>query len=91
MHDAKSETYVKRKQLDDHLKECPEELVDCPFTEAGCTERIRRCQLENHMASQVQKHFTVLMGAYKEVKRRLEELENKPEPLKAKRPRFRLD
>jgi hypothetical protein len=27
------------------------------------------------------------MGAYREVKRRLEELENKPEPPKAKRPR----
>ncbi len=79
---------IKRRQLNDHLKECPEELVECPFAEAGCIEKIRRCQLENHMASQVQKHLTMMMGAYKEVKRRLEELENKQEPPKAKRPRF---
>jgi hypothetical protein len=29
------------------------------------------------MTSQVQKHLTVLMGAYREVKRRLEELKSK--------------
>ena len=42
-------------------------------------------------ASQVQKHLSMLMGAYKEVKRRLEELESKPvdpEPPKAKRARL---
>ncbi len=82
---------IKRKQLDDHLKECPEELVECPFAEAGCSEKIRRCRLENHMTSQVQKHLTMLMGAYKKVKRRLEELENKPEPPKAKRRKVYFD
>ena len=76
---------IKRKDLDDHLKKCPEELVECPFAEAGCSERVRRCQLDNHMTSNVQKHLMVLMGAYKDVKRRLEEIEGKP---KAKRAKF---
>ena len=79
---------IKRKQLDDHLKECPEELIDCPFAEAGCNKKIHRCRLENHMTSEVQKHLSMLMGAYKEVKRRLEELESKPEPHRAKRSRL---
>ena len=79
---------IQRKQLDDHLKECPEELIECPFAEAGCRERVRRCQLDDHLSSNVQKHLTVLMVAYKEVKRRLEELESKPEPRKAKRSQF---
>ena len=39
------------------------------------------------MASQVQKHLSMLMGAYKAVKRRLEELESEPEPPKVKRSR----
>ena len=76
---------IKRKDLDDHLKKCPEELVECPFAEAGCSERVRRCRLDDHMTSNVQKHLMVLMGAYKDVKRRLEEIEGKP---KAKRAKF---
>ena len=80
---------IKRKQLDNHLRECPEQLVDCPFAEAGCDKKIRRCRLEDHIASQVQKHLSMLMGAYNEVKRRLDELENKPaEPPVAKRSRL---
>lgn len=79
---------IKRKQLDDHLKECPEELIECPFAEAGCRERVRRCRLEDHLTSNIQKHLTMLMGVYKDVKRRLEELESKPKPPKAKRSRF---
>ena len=76
---------IKRKDLDDHLKKCPEELVKCPLAEAGCSERVRRCRLDDHMTSNVQKHLTKLMGAYKELKRRVEELESNP---KAKRPRL---
>ena len=75
---------IKRKGLNDHLKVCPEEQVDCPFAEAGCTKRVRRCRLDDHMTSNVQEHLLVLMGAYKEVKRRLEELEDQPKRKKAK-------
>ena len=75
---------IKRKDVDDHLKICPEELVECPFAEAGCKERVRRCQLDHHMTSNVQNHLMTLMGAYKDVKRRLEELESQPNAKRAK-------
>ena len=76
--------HIKRKDLNDHLKVCPEERVDCPFAEAGCTERVRRCRLDDHVTSNVQEHLRILMGAYKEVKRRLEELEDQPKHKKVK-------
>ena len=75
---------IKRKDLDDHRKKCPEELVECPFAEAGCKERVRRCQFDDHMTSNIQNHLVTLMGAYKDVKRRLEELEGKPKAKRAK-------
>ena len=85
-----SVTSIKRKELSNHLKKCPEELVDCPFAEAGCKERVCRGQLDDHMTSSIQVHLMKLMGAYKEVKRRLEDLESasKPKPKKAKMSRF---
>ena len=79
-----SDLHIKRKDLKDHLNVCPEERVECPFAEAGCTERVRRCQLDDHMTSNVQEHLRILMGAYKGVKRRLEELESQPKRKKAK-------
>ncbi len=48
---------------------------------------MKKFVVANYMTSQVQKHLTMLMGVYREVKRGLEELENKPEPPKAKRPK----
>ena len=92
-----SVTDIKRKELSDHLEKCPEELIDCPFAEAGCKERVGRGRMGDHMTSSVQLHLVALMeaykevkGAYKEVKRRLEDLESssKPTPKKAKFSRF---
>ena len=75
---------IKRKELHDHLKVCPEELVECPFAEAGCKERVCRSQLDDHTTSSVQNHLVMLMGAYKDMKRRLDKLESASKP-KAKR------
>ena len=75
---------IKRKELRDHLKVCPKELVKCPFAEAGCKERVRRSQLDDHTTSSIQNHLVTLMGAYKDMKRRLDELESASKP-KAKR------
>ena len=85
-----SVTGIKRKELSDHLKKCPEELVNYPFAEAGCKERVCRGQLDDHMTSSIQVHLMMLMGAYKEVKRRLEDFESatKPKPKKSKMSRF---
>ena len=73
-------TNIKRKELNDHLKVCPEQLVECSFAEAGCHASIRRRQLHDHMSSYMQEHLTILMEAYQDVKRRLENLEGQQNP-----------
>ena len=56
----------------------------------GYKERVCRGQLDDHMTSNIQLDLVILVGTYKEVKRRLEDLESasKPKPKKAKMSRF---
>ena len=69
---------IKRRDMDDHRSQCPQEPVKCPFNEAGCTDcTLRRHQLDNHLASNQQKHLLLMMGAYKQVKDKLTETEAK--------------
>ena len=47
---------IRRKAMADHHSSCPLEPLDCPFKEAGCDEKIRRSDMENHMTTYLQKH-----------------------------------
>ena len=58
---------IKRKDMGGHRSECPQEPVECPFAEAGCNSKLRRHQLDSHLASHQQQHLLLVMGAYKEV------------------------
>ena len=40
----------------DHHSSCPLEPLDCPFKDAGCTEKIARKNMEDHMTANQQKH-----------------------------------
>lgn len=40
--------YIRHKQ-EEHLKECPEASTPCEFAPFGCTESIKRKQLEEHV------------------------------------------
>jgi len=56
---------IKRIDMAAHQDECPREVLDCPFREAGCTERILRCNLEEHKQQNTQQHLTKMMKAFK--------------------------
>ena len=75
---------IKRKNMDSHRGECPQEPVQCLFAEAGCKEHLRHCQLEGHMTSSVQQHLLLVMNDYKKVKERLRVTEAKLEELTTK-------
>ena len=69
---------IKRKDMDSHHSKCPQEPVECPFAEAGCTGgAVRRSQLENHMTSSLQQHLMLVMKDSKETKRKLAKTEEK--------------
>ena len=45
------ETDIERKAMSAHQSICPLEPLDCPFKDVGCTEKIARKDLEDHMTA----------------------------------------
>ena len=52
-----SVTCIRRRAMPDHHSSCPLEHLDCPFKDAGCTEKIARKDMEDHMTANQQKHI----------------------------------
>ena len=64
---------IKRKDMDNHRSKCPREIAECPFAEAGCDSAVLRCQLKDHMTSNIQQHLMMVMKDNRETKVRLKE------------------
>ena len=54
---------VERGNLEQHVSECPFQVVECEFAHAGCSEKITLKDLPKHMELSVQKHL-VLVSSY---------------------------
>ncbi len=69
---------VERGKMTEHLSECPLQLVDCELAHAGCSEKIERNKLREHMKDNVQQHllcvFTASQSQIKELENRVEEV-----------------
>ena len=68
-------TGIKRCHMSRHRSRCPQEPMECPFAEAGCEGDLRRCEFDGHMTSEQQEHLLLVMKGYKEMKKRLGEVE----------------
>ena len=55
---------LERDQLEDHLRECPLQLVECELREMGCEEMVKRKDLVRHMEEGTQKHLTLMASKY---------------------------
>ena len=49
-------TGIRRRAMPHHCSSCRLEPLDCPFKDAGCTEKIARKDMEDHMTANQQKH-----------------------------------
>ena len=69
------QTY-QRSQLVTHLASCPEQEVDCTFSEMGCKEKLKRRLLQQHLDTNMLQHQMVMCQAYRSLqqdKKKLEE------------------
>ena len=66
-------TGIRRADMDNHRSRCELEPVECPFHEAGCKVHVVRKEFDSHMSRNQQNHLLVLLGAYQETKRELDE------------------
>ena len=41
---------IERGMLQDHLDKCPFQMVECEFSHVGCQEKVRRCDLGQHLS-----------------------------------------
>ena len=73
----------ERAEMEDHMKMCPLEEVECDFSYAGCKERFRREEWEEHMKDNSMKHLSMVATAAvkdrQEFQRKIEEQEKKLE------------
>ena len=76
-----SQTY-SRDQLDTHLRSCPEQEVDCTFSEMGCKEKMKCRFLQEHLERNLLQHQLIISEAFKEMKKEKQAVEEQLVSLK---------
>ena len=71
-HNRCGVTGIRRRAMPDHHSSCPLEPLDCPFKDAGCTEKIARKDMEDHMTANQQKHILEGYHSFQQLKRDLQ-------------------
>ena len=67
---------VERIDIDAHRQTCPNELIPCNFKSSGCTQPIKRCEIEEHLQkNQVQHSLLMFNYLYKDLNKMKEQLE----------------
>ena len=66
-------TGIRRRAMPDHHSSCPLEPLDCPFKDAGCTEKIARKDMEDHMTANQQKHMLLTFQSLQRYKQQMKQ------------------
>ena len=62
----------ERQDLEDHMKICDKEELECCFSHAGCQGRFLREDEERHMEENVKKHLSLMATTVLEVSKEME-------------------
>ena len=62
----------ERDDLEDHMKMCPLEEVQCVFSDAGCQAKFIRENEDEHMDQNIQKHLALMPAATRQTQQALE-------------------
>ena len=54
------ELTVPRKKVEEHSTVCPDLLVPCPFAGAGCNQRVKNKDLDDHVQATVVEHLSLI-------------------------------
>ena len=75
---------LTRSTLKDHLENhCLEQVTSCQFAEVGCTVRVKRKEMADHIQQSMGEHVTSMMSDYIKVKKELDEVKKENRQLKA--------
>ena len=88
----KENELLTRSTLQNHLdNNCPEQAISCQFAEAGCPVRVKRKEMADHIKTSTEKHLTVLMAKFKEIKAQHTKLQASNESLEKENARLKED
>uniref|UniRef100_A0A6A7G6C5 TNF receptor-associated factor 6-like n=2 Tax=Hirondellea gigas TaxID=1518452 RepID=A0A6A7G6C5_9CRUS len=60
---------VRRSQHTTHLTtQCPEAVISCHYAELGCSKKLKRSCMEEHMNQDTQLHMQLMSSEYKKIK-----------------------
>ena len=76
-----SDQTYPRDQLNTHLASCPEQEVDCTFSDMGCKKKIKCRVLQEHLDTNLLQHQLIMCQAFKEMKKDKQEAEEQLELL----------
>ena len=84
-------TGIRRRAMPNHHSSCPLELLDCPFIDAGCTEKIARKDMEDHMAANQLKHMLLtFQSLHQQMKQMKQELDTTKQELQNTKQELRI-
>ncbi len=68
---------VPHNQLASHSSSCPMEIVACSFEGNGCTKKVHRKELDDHLANNLMSHLLLLSGCQAKLKESMVSMEKK--------------
>ena len=68
---------VPRDDVEEHMKNCPLELIQCEYQMVGCEERIARKDQKKHNKEKVEKHLSCTKQALTVTQKHLKAIEDK--------------
>ncbi|XP_011405866.1 PREDICTED: TNF receptor-associated factor 5-like [Amphimedon queenslandica] len=76
-HNKECQEIVIRREMSAHVEECPKEMVPCTYAKAGCSETVKREDLESHNKDRLKLHLDIAMKQIEEFGRSNETLSTK--------------
>ena len=59
-NECATEMKIKRQHMEDHLKSCPQEVIGCEYSFAGCEYRCKRLDMPEHIKCGIKSHLNIL-------------------------------
>ena len=81
---------ILRYQMEEHLRDCPLQPVECSFRHAGCTAEVPRRELSKHSEENMEKHLALVCELTRDLALRVRRQEDTIRTLREEADQLRL-
>ena len=65
---------IERHEVLTHLEQCPCQVIECEFSHAGCTIRLQRAKMSDHISQSVEAHLSLASQTIATLQRQMAQL-----------------